>query len=202
MIYQISTIIVSALNKNGTLHYDDDREIIIYGFFSMLSKLFYAIVCGIFGLLFRCLFESFLFYTSFLFIKKYAGGFHCSTEGRCMIVSSLSIFLSICYIYFSSFSKTLTTIIILISLLMSIVIVAFSPVAAKEKPLNDDELIKYKRYSLIRVFIMLLLLSILYFHSYYRLSVPFCCSLSLEGLLLIAGKVKNSVDKHKKIPSN
>lgn len=196
MIYQISTTIVSALHDKGFLNYDDDKEIIIYGFFSMLSKLFYAIVCGIFGLLFSCFFESFLFYTSFLFIKKYAGGFHCSTEGRCIIVSSLSIFLSICCIYFSLSSIILTIIGVSISLLMSVIIAIFSPISAEEKPLNNTEIAKYKIYSVIRVLLVLLLLGMLFFLSYSNLSVALCYSLTLEGVLIIAAKIKKIYTKH------
>ena len=88
MIYDLSVRLTSRLGKRGYLP-DSEEEIVAYGLFSLLSKLMYAVICLILGLIFSVPLESMIFYAVFLFVKKYGGGFHASTEGRCMIISTM-----------------------------------------------------------------------------------------------------------------
>lgn len=189
MIYNLATHIVSSLEKRGYLS-GEDNEIIIYGLFSLISKLFYAIVCVSFGICLNRVYESVLFYVAFLFVKKYAGGFHASTEGRCMIVSSVSILLSVCLIHISLLSTILAALNVALALISSIIIVAFSPVAAEEKPLSDEEKLRYKIYAIIRVAVILIIAGITLALSSYHFSIPLCTALILAGILLVAGKIK------------
>ena len=100
MIYDLSVRLTSRLGKRGYLP-DSEEEIVAYGLFSLLSKLMYAVICLILGLIFSVPLESMIFYAVFLFVKKYGGGFHASTEGKCMILSTIEILLSICFVFFA-----------------------------------------------------------------------------------------------------
>lgn len=69
----------------------DERELYIYGFFMLLSNLMYLILACFFGLILGCLVESIIFYIAFQLIRRYAGGYHASTETRCEILSTFFI---------------------------------------------------------------------------------------------------------------
>ncbi len=187
MIYNLSTHIVTEFEKRGYLP-QEDKGLIIYGFFSMFSKLFYALICVVFGFLFRCILESIIFYIAFLFIKKYAGGFHASTEGRCMILSSLSILLSVCSIRFFMMYPTLEKLSLVIVPLAGVIIAFLSPVEADEKPLTDEEKKKYKIYSTLRIFTVLIAFGVLAILSYNSFSVCIGIAIILECILIVAGK--------------
>lgn len=57
MIYDLSVRLTSRLGKRGYLP-DSEEEIIAYGLFSLLSKLMYAVICLILGLIFSVPLES------------------------------------------------------------------------------------------------------------------------------------------------
>ena len=88
MIYDLSVRLTSRLEKRGYLP-DSEEEIVAYGLFSLLSKLMYAVICLILGLIFSVPLESMIFYAVFLFVKKYGGGFPASTEDRNTFVDML-----------------------------------------------------------------------------------------------------------------
>ena len=94
MINNLSVRLTKILLDKGSIT-EDERDLYIYGFFMLLSQLMYFILACIFGLLFQCFLDSIIFYIAFQFIRRYAGGYHASTETRCEILSSLSILGSI-----------------------------------------------------------------------------------------------------------
>ena len=155
MIYDLSVRLTSRLGKRGYLP-DSEEEIVAYGLFSLLSKLMYAVICLILGLIFSVPLESMIFYAVFLFVKKYGGGFHASTEGRCMILSTIAI---------------------------------LSPAAAKEKPLDDAEKIRYRERSIIRVTLTFAAMTAVLIFGYPRICAPLCSALMLEGVMLTAGRI-------------
>lgn len=57
MIYDLSVRLTSRLGKRGYLP-DSEEEIVAYGLFSLLSKLMYAVICLILGLIFSVPLES------------------------------------------------------------------------------------------------------------------------------------------------
>lgn len=138
MIYDLSVRLTSRLGKRGYLP-DSEEEIVAYGLFSLLSKLMYAVICLVTGLVFGICVESMIFYAVFLFVKKYGGGFHASTEGRCMIISTAEILLSVCFVFFALREPAVLKSGVLASAAAYIIICILSPAAAKEKPLDNAE---------------------------------------------------------------
>lgn len=183
MIYDIASKAVEYIDRKGYLE-NENNEVIVYGLFSVLSKLFYAILCITIGFAFQIGIESIVFYVSFLFIKKYSGGFHCSTEGRCIVVSSLSIIFSLTLIKLLISFQTNIHIMIFFAFICVIYIATKSPVVAKEKPLNEDEMKKYKKYAVVRIFIIMTILIILIVLSYMNFAVPIFVSIILECIFL------------------
>ncbi len=188
MIYKLSVRLTAFLQAHGYLQ-DAEEEIVAYGLFSLLSKLMYAAICLTIGFCFRLPLESMLFYAAFLLVKKYGGGFHASTEWRCMIVSTLSILLAVRFIHAVLLSPFVAKIAIAATVLASVIICLLSPVAAKEKELDEGEIKRYKKYSIIITLSVLTAAMVTFALKFYRISTPLCTALVLESIMASLGKL-------------
>lgn len=159
----------------------------------------YGAICLLLGVFFGCLPESVFFYLSFLFIKKYAGGFHAETEIRCFFLSSLSIIVSVLGIYFSKLFDPLKVMFLCLAATACFIIAVHAPTPSKERPLDDTECKRYKNISKIRVVILIIVSFVTYILSYESLCISISMAIILEGILLVAGKIKSkkfAVDSH------
>lgn len=188
MIYNLSVRLAERLKAHGYLQ-DAEKEIVAYGLFSLISKLMYAVICLAVGFCLKLPLESMLFYAAFLLVKKYGGGFHASTEGRCMIISTLSILLAVGFIYAALSSAVATKVAIAAAVPAALVICLLSPVAAKEKELSEEEGKRYKKYSLLITSAVLAAAITAFALGFHRISTPLCAALVLECVLASLGKL-------------
>ena len=195
MITKLSVSIVNRLLSNGYLAAADKEEI-SYGLFSILSKAFFFIVCMLLGVFFRVPLESGIFYFSFLLVKKYAGGFHASTESKCLIISSLSILFSIVVIKEIIILSVIQIPFSVITLVSAVIVCLFSPVEAKEKPLTGTEKKKFHCFTIFRVLILFIFTISLMVLNKPRIYIPIETGLFLEGVYLTAGEIKRRKNVH------
>ena len=188
MIGKLSSKISDLLIRKSVID-SEDQELYVYGFFMLLSQLLYLIIACIFGLLFQCFLESAIFYFAFQLIRKYAGGYHASTEGRCEIMSTLSILACIVMIWLSR-SYDFSLLLFCISLVAVLVIAVFCPLDTPEKPLSNKELKYFRKISWLILFIIAALIVVSYIFEWSYIFSPCCMSLILESFLIIAGKIK------------
>ena len=198
MIYNLATKIATGLSVRNYIDCEE-TEIVSYGLFSVISKIMYGAICLLFGVIFGCLPESAFFYISFLFIKKYAGGFHAETELRCFFLSSLSIMASIFGIYLSKFFAPLKVMFLCLAATACFIIAVYAPTPSKERPLDETECKRYKKISKIRVVILIIVSFATYILNYESLCISISIAIILESILLVAGKIKSkkfAVDSH------
>lgn len=194
MINNLSVYFTEKLLSNGTIN-DEDKELYIYGLFMLLSQLmFFGITC-IFGLILKCILESIIFYIAFQFIRKYAGGYHASTETRCEISTTLSILACIVLIRLSKtydFQIALVT----ITVISAISIFCLCPLDTPEKPLSDKEFRYFRKISWLILFVIITVITVSYIFKLSIIIVPCCLSLILESILLALGKIKRVSQKN------
>lgn len=104
MITSLAQRIANFLFKNNAI--DEKKiDIYIYGFEIIISSCINIIIATILGILFSQLIECLIFLLSFIFLRKYCGGYHANTYSKCniiftiitasvMLVSSMSISVS------------------------------------------------------------------------------------------------------------
>lgn len=194
MISKLSNYLTDKLLSNGTIG-DEDKELYIYGLFMLLSQLMFFIITCIFGLVLNCIIESIIFYISFQFIRKYAGGYHASTETRCEILSTLSIFACIVVIRLSK-TYDFQTVLLIISALSAVCIFVFCPLDTPEKPLSDKEFRYFRKISWLILLVIVAAVIVSYVFKFQMVTVPCCMSLILESILLAAGKIKRVSQKN------
>lgn len=188
MINNLAKLLTGKLLSNGKIT-EDDQELYIYGLFILISQLMYLILTCIAGIIFGCFLESIVFYLSFQFIRKYAGGYHASTEARCEILSSLSIIASIAFIKLAK-QYDFVTVLFIIAIVLAISIFLFAPLDSPEKELSEKERKYFRKISWGIAIAIVSVAVVSYFFSFSILLIPCCISLILESILLISGKIK------------
>lgn len=193
MISKLSAFFTEKLLLNGTIE-EEDKELYIYGLFMLFSHLMFFVVACIFGLILSCIFESIIFYIAFQFIRRYAGGYHASTETRCEIFSTLSILACVAVIRLSKIYD-IQTVLLIISALSAVCIFVFCPLDTPEKPLMDKEFRYFRKISWLILLVIIIAIAVSYIFKFKMVTVPCCLSLILESILLAAGKIKRISQK-------
>lgn len=189
MISKLSKKIVNQLNI-----LDDEQELYEYGFFILLSQILYFIIAIIIGTICGTVFESIIFYIAFQFIRRYAGGYHASTETRCEIFSTLSILACIVVIKLSK-TYDIQTALLIISAVSAVCIFVFCPLDTPEKPLTNKEFRYFRKISWLILLAIVVAIIVSYIFKFKIVTVPCCLSLILESILLTAGKIKRVSQK-------
>lgn len=193
MISKLSTWLTEKLISIGTIG-EEDKELYIYGWFMLLSQLMFFIIACIFGLVLNCIIESIIFYIAFQFIRKYAGGYHASTETRCEIMSTLSIAVCISVIKLSQLYD-FNIVLLIISAISAVCIFVLCPLDTPEKPLSEKEFIHFRKISWLILLFIVMLIILAYCFKFSLILVPLCMSLILESVLLVAGNIKKHICK-------
>ena len=191
MINNLAKRFADRLLANGSIS-EDEQELYIYGFFMMLSSLMYLILACFLGCILGCVLESIVFYIAFQFIRRYAGGYHASTETRCEIMSTLSILACIVVIRLSKTHDFQLTLLV-VSAVSAVCIAVLCPLDTPEKPLSEKEFKYFRKISCLILSAISIVVIISYFVRLKWLQIffaPCCLSLILESLLLTAGKIK------------
>lgn len=188
MISKLSEKFANRLFLNQSIT-EEERELYVYGFYMMLSHLIYLVLAFVFGLLLGCVLESIIYYFTFQSIRRSAGGYHATTETRCQIISTLSIFVSIAFVNVLKDYEYQCPLLIL-TVFSAVSIFWLCPLDTPEKPLSKNEIVFFRKKS--RVILIGIFSSIIasYFLKLDFLFTPCCVSLILESTLLVAGKIK------------
>lgn len=194
MISKFSELLVKYFLKQSNIT-DDEQDLYQYGFFVLLSQILYFIVTCIMGALFGIFFDSIIFYVAFQFIRRYAGGYHASTETRCEVMSTLSILACIIVIRLSK-TYNFQFALLIISAVSAVCIAILCPLDTPEKPLSEKELKYFRKISWLILSTIALAEIISYFVQLKWLQIfftPCCLSLILESLLLVLCKLKKLI---------
>lgn len=196
MIYKAA---LKYANIYAHKHYitSENVETVAYGFFSLFSNLIFGLISLGIGVLFNNVIGSLVFYSVFLFIKKFAGGIHATTEKRCFFYSSISILGSLVSMHLGLNFKIYSISLILISLVLSVCVYKYAPIASKERPLDEAEIKKYSKIVKTRILFLVLIMIVSDFIGFRNISLAIASAIILESLLIIAGKAKEEKNIHK-----
>lgn len=188
MIGVVSKKIVYHLIDKSIIN-ETEEELYTYGFFMLLSRTLYFILTIIFGVLLNLVPESVVFYVTFQFIRTNAGGIHASSELKCEVATTVSIFLclglvKLCALY------NLKVMVLVLTIVAAVFILALCPLDTPEKPLNKKEEVYFRKKSWIIVLIILAVIGISLYFEINTFIYPCSMSLILESVLLVLGKIK------------
>lgn len=175
MISKLSSGIVKVLIRQSVVD-KENEELYDYGFFILLSQILYFIIALLIGILLNVIPHSIIFYIAFSFVRRYAGGYHASTEIRCEISTAISIIACISIIKLSQFYD-FNIILLIISAISAICIFVLCPLDTPEKPLSEKEFKYFRKISWLILLIITILIIISYVLSWKFIFAPCCMSL-------------------------
>lgn len=183
MITKLAQKTVDALCGSQLIG-DEDKDLYIYGFFVLYTRLFFLIITILFSFVFGIFWQGILMYIIFSLIRSYAGGVHASKESTCLVATTTALFICVLVLWFCiQWDCVILPSIILVCECFCIVLL--SPIDTMEKRLSPEE---SKRYSRITCIIASLFTLLSFLCAVFRMrSALYICSVSfgLESILLL-----------------
>lgn len=194
MFTYVTEKIVSNMEKQNMIQ-TDRRNIYKYGINQMLNMLLNIATFLVIGLLFHMEFETVIFTAAYIPLRIYAGGFHAKTPFKCWIVSAVMLLLVLLVMKYADLSLYVYD---MLALIGTVVILVLSPVEDKNKPLDKLEKKIYKKRCMWTLVAELLIFILLRFFQRNTVSICFEVVWVTLSIMLIAGKIKNSIIANKK----
>ncbi len=177
---------------------ENDREIYEYSFEVLISFILNLLLIIVLSLIFKIFTPSILYISSFLPLRRMAGGYHANTHFKCTI-TLLCVYLVfamlikiIPYYYYLYVSVSL-------AIVASVIILILIPVEDHNNPLSGSERKKLRKKVSIILPTMLIVTGILLsFHITRRYGLSFVLGITSVSGSLAAGRIKNLLRKHKK----
>lgn len=188
MISKLSAKLVYKLIDKSVIN-NTEIDLYSYGFFVLLSQVLYFILTVIFGILLGIVFEGIIFYVAFQFIRTSAGGIHASSELKCEVATTVSMFLCLGIVKLCD-QYNLKMVMIVLTIVAAVLIFLLCPLDTPEKPLTIKEKKYFRKKSWKILLIILTIICLSLSFKINALIYPCSVSLILEGILLFLGKIK------------
>lgn len=146
MIYKLSIFLTNLL-CNENIIYENDRDTYEYGFQITMANIINFIIVIFIGFIFQSIIQALLFYSVFISIRIYSGGFHAKSYGRCFALFALICIVCMGGSYLLMNSWFLCYISILAVITQSICTYKMAPMEHDNRPLNTDERKKFRARS-------------------------------------------------------
>lgn len=143
MIEELSDKIAAWLVEN-TDKGKDEFEIYSYGISVMISYIISLISIFTIGLIFNSIIETAIYAFVFTFIRKFTGGYHCNTYLRCNLLYISCYVLSLATVKLLSYINFAWVVLLIAYLVSNIIIIRFSPIAHKNKPIAMEDFLPLK----------------------------------------------------------
>lgn len=193
MLNKLGKRLTNTLINNNQID-ESERSLYEYGFFILLSNVIYVTITLILGSFFNIIIESMAFYIAFSLIRRYAGGFHASSEMKCTLITTTSIFLCLLCTKLCETNNIQKPILVLTSI-ATVFIFVFCPLDTPEKPLTKEECKYFRKISWVILLLIMLTICIGWYFKLEFLIYPCCIGLILESILLVLGKIKRLIKK-------
>lgn len=168
----------------------DEVEIIRYGVEIIFLKGIFWVTLLVAGLLFCCFWECLIFLLMFSSLRTYAGGYHTESRLKCFIYSLCTVCISLTIVKLFA-----NPIVLWISyvLVVPIIFIVFrvSPVDTENKRLDDDEKRRFKKISVLILFIEIAVSIIFSAFGFICFSLAANLAIISSGVLLLCGHIKN-----------
>ncbi len=188
MNQKIAEYVTNRFVENGIIE-EKDKAVYQYGVSQGVVILINLITTVLIGMVFGMVEQSIIFILAFIPIRIYAGGYHAESQIRCYVLSSLLIAAAMINCKLVSWN---TVIGFTEAGIGTLLLLLFSPVADKKKPISMEEKISYKKISSGFLIAELFIAGIFFRFTQMKGFQSIVTALFFLGIILIAGKIKNS----------
>lgn len=191
MLKRLSQRLVSLWVRNEVI-LSEDASIYCYGLELLLSSAINLLIMIGLSLTFGKPLIFIPYILSFIPLRIYAGGYHAKNHVSCMLFNAALFSASLILITIVP-AHNMALVCTVLNFISLIFIMALSPVPAKNKPLSEEEAVKYRRAS-IYLSVAILFLSFVLFRTSF-ISLAWYCMISYGELnsvfLMIVGKCES-----------
>ncbi len=178
------TVLMAANNIIKT----EEIEAYTYGLELIIPKVILYAVILVVSLITDTFLMSVAFVILLMCLRRYSGGFHCKTAEICLLVSFLMYLLAIFGYEFVSFIPNMVYGIS--TVLSSVIVLIFSPVEDKNRPLDETEKVLYRQKAMIALCIIHALEFAALIFEFRALSYLSACSLTANAVLILISQIR------------
>lgn len=168
----------------------EEIEVYQYSIEVLLSDLIYIFIAIITAIVSNSFIESIIFFTSFLTLRKFSGGYHANTYLRCHFLfwANQLIMIILYKLITPEYSRFFSLIIILLGV---ICIFKLAPVGSVNKPLSESEKRRYRFSSrLIIIFDATIVMILSIIGVYFQYVFIYAFGAFSVSISLVAEKIK------------
>lgn len=166
----------------------EEMEAYTYGLELLIPKVILYVVILVVSLITDTFLTSVAFVILLMCLRRYSGGFHCKTAEICVIVSFLMYLLAIFGYEFVSFIPNMVYGVS--TVLSSVIVLIFSPVEDKNRPLDETEKKLYRQKAMIALSFILVLEFASLILKFRALSYLSACSLTANAVLILLSQTR------------
>ena len=173
---------------------EEEAEVVKYGLEIVITRVIFAIVIVVVGLLMGCFFESVVFAISFSLLREYGGGYHAETRKKCFVLSILTLVAALSIIKLAENFQILALPIWGIALVSVIYILLKVPIDTPNKRFDEDEMKVYGRKARLLTVILLAAAALLWFLNLGDFTFTILTGIIIQAYLMIKGQISNYIN--------
>ncbi|MEE1281231.1 MAG: accessory gene regulator B family protein [Acutalibacteraceae bacterium] len=187
----VSEKIIEFFVSNNIIK-NEDKELYKYALSITISAVIHILTIIVLGITFSLVVESIVFYMCFIAIRKFAGGYHSKTAGRCYFLSVLLsvMLLIVLKLLICNMSSVINIITITVSLISVVCIWIMSPLDTENNPLSDKEKVVYRRVARIISLLVFMMFIVFLILGKYNIALSVGLGIFMSVVVLIMRKIQ------------
>lgn len=192
MLERISGKIVGWQIQKGILTYEE-RAVYQYAYELLLNQAINILIAVLIAVVSGAPLPVLLFLLSYIPMRSFCGGYHADTNWGCTVVSALLI-CGVCWMYQNIRDGFLLTWYPLCYLISGYLVMRYAPVPDQNKPLDEEETVRYRKKSRI-LWGMEVVIGMIFYIVSRRYGFVLAVSHLILSVMLAVGKLKNESKK-------
>ncbi|WP_288528546.1 accessory gene regulator ArgB-like protein [uncultured Eubacterium sp.] len=170
---------------------EEDRALYEYALKVFIQGFINIVITVLIGIFLNMIKECLCFFITFILLRKFSGGLHAKKYVNCLASSSIIILFSLLFIKYleQNNNEILFICIVVVSIF---IILLFSPLENKNKKLSAKEKKIFKYFTVLMTILFFVIVLVLLLNESF-LTYSFGMGIILVSLLLIIGKLYNSI---------
>lgn len=190
MLERISGKIVGWQIEKGILS-DEERAVYQYAYELLLNQAVNILIAVLIAVVFRAPLPILLFLLSYIPLRSFCGGYHADTNLGCTVVSALLI-CGVCWLFQNVTDSFLLTWYPLCYLISGYLVMRYAPVPDRNKPLDEEETVRYRHKSRV-LWGMEVVVGMIFYIVWRRYGFVLAVSHVILAVMLAVGKLKNEL---------
>lgn len=170
----------------------EDRELYEYALNITISAVIHILTIIVLGMIFGLVVESIIFYLCFIAIRKFAGGYHAETAGRCYFFSVLLsvLLLVVLKLLVCNISNIVVAIVFAVELISLVCIWIMAPLDTENNPLSDKEKTVYRRITRVISSIIFMVFVVFLVFNQYNIALSIGFGIFMSAFVLSMRKIQ------------